>query len=72
MAFRGDFVGDFLAFLNRSILRQKPKSKNVSIRLSSHGIIPSTIATVPVLAQLILPNKIDVLFQEGKKRLRCG
>jgi len=24
------------------------------------------------IVQLALPNKIDVLFQEGKKRLRCG
>lgn len=24
------------------------------------------------IVQLVLPNKMDVLFQEGKKRLRCG
>jgi hypothetical protein len=24
------------------------------------------------IVQLALPNKIDVLFQDGKKRLRCG
>ncbi len=24
------------------------------------------------IVQLVLPNKIDVLFHEGKKRLRCG
>lgn len=24
------------------------------------------------IVQLVLPSKIDVLFQEGKKRLRCG
>jgi len=24
------------------------------------------------IVQLVLPNKIDVLFKEGKKRLRCG
>ena len=24
------------------------------------------------IVQLVLPNKMEVLFQEGKKRLRCG
>jgi hypothetical protein len=24
------------------------------------------------IVQLVMPNKIDVLFQDGKKRLRCG